>query len=104
MGIPGLLKEINPAEPCHIRELRGKSIVIDGHCFLHRTVLACCKKVLIDDDVRGVVTYMQNLLTDILSATKSYVILVFDGGCLPSKQSTDCKRRQSRKENLKEAR
>ncbi|CAL6055632.1 Exonuclease_1 [Hexamita inflata] len=101
MGIPGLLQAIERGKEMHIKNLKGQSIVVDGHCFLHRSCIFAPEQVVLQDDVSRIVKYMIGFIDNVHKHTAAPVVLVFDGGQLPLKKLTDESRRESREEHLR---
>lgn len=109
MGIEGLLPLLKPIHrEVHIRDYKGKSVAIDGHCILHRGAYGAATALAegIDTD-----TYVHALICrDIkLKRVCSYVnhfmhyigllkhngvtpVVVFDGLPLPIKKITNDQR------------
>lgn len=100
MGIQGLLQCVG-GQTIHLSQLKHKSVVIDGHCYLHRACFFAPERILIDNDVSGVVKYIISIVDGIHSVTKASVYLVFDGGCLPMKKITDDARRKEKIDHMK---
>jgi len=47
MGISGLLPFLKKSSVnCHVREFRGKTVAIDGYCWLHKGAFSCADKLV----------------------------------------------------------
>jgi len=102
MGITNLLNQIGRPKSVSLSSLRGKSFVIDGHCFIHKCCTIHPEKVVLENDLTHVYSYLKSLVQGFMGLA-SFVTLVFDGGSMPSKAGTDGSRRARREESLREA-
>ena len=59
------------------------------------------KKILINDDLKSTIKYLADSISKLLQHANPHSVLVFDGGCLPSKDNTMHVRKQARLENLR---
>ena len=111
MGITGLLPFLKKSsEPCHVRDLAHSTVAIDVYCWLHKGAFGCAQKLVQAQPTTGYILYVMKYL-DLLLHHNIKPILVFDGRNLPSKSSTELKRRENRtkykkmaKEHLREGR
>lgn len=111
MGISGLLPFLKKSsEPCHVRNLAHSTVAIDVYCWLHKGAFGCAQKLVQGQPTNGYILYVMKYL-DLLLHHHIKPILVFDGRNLPSKSSTEKKRRENRtkykkmaKEHLREGR
>jgi exonuclease-1 len=47
MGISGLLPFLKKSSVnCHVRQFRGKTVAIDGYCWLHKGAFSCADKLV----------------------------------------------------------
>ena len=100
MGITGLLKKLSPVtKSSHISEFKGKTIAVDGYCWLHRAVYGCCIELCTNVETNRWLTYITSWI-DMLLSYNIKVYMIFDGAALPSKGGTESNRKELREENL----
>jgi exonuclease-1 len=100
MGIKGLLQAVKSAfRICHVKELAGKKLGIDGYCWLHKAVYGCCVELCTGKKHNGWIQYCLSYV-DMLLLHHIEVTIVFDGASLPMKQKTEIERHNNRQENL----
>lgn len=103
MGINGLIPALKPVvKTCHISEVRGKRVAVDGYCWLHKAAYGCCKQICMGEIPDVWIRYCLNLL-DLLLSHDMIVTMVFDGANLPAKAQTETDRNAKRKLNLQNA-
>uniref|UniRef100_A0AAV1UIW6 Exonuclease 1 n=1 Tax=Peronospora matthiolae TaxID=2874970 RepID=A0AAV1UIW6_9STRA len=99
MGITGLLPLLKSiTETRSIEEYRGRTLAIDGYCWLHRAIYSCSQEICLGQNTDKYVTYFM----DRLAALQHYGVtpyVVFDGGPLPMKRGTEEERRKLRQKN-----
>ncbi|KAG7390541.1 Rad2 nuclease [Phytophthora pseudosyringae] len=99
MGISGLLPVLKSiTETKSIDEYRGRTLAIDGYCWLHRAIYSCSQEICLGQETDKYVTYFMDRIATLLhNGVTPYV--VFDGGPLPMKKGTEEERRKSRQKN-----
>ncbi|KAE9358243.1 Exonuclease 1 [Phytophthora rubi] len=99
MGISGLLPVLKSiTETKSIEKYRGRTLAIDGYCWLHRAIYSCSQEICLGQETDKYVTYFMDRITTLLhNGVTPYV--VFDGGPLPMKKGTEEERRKSRQKN-----
>ncbi|KAF1783847.1 Exonuclease 1 [Phytophthora cactorum] len=99
MGISGLLPVLKSiTETKNIEEYKGRTLAIDGYCWLHRAIYSCSQEICLGQETDKYVTYFMDRITALLhNGVTPYV--VFDGGPLPMKKGTEEERRKSRQKN-----
>lgn len=102
MGITGLLPAIGYGRDIKLPALKGKSFVVDGHCFIHKACMINPARLVIHDDPKHIINYMVRLLAPFMKVA-SFLTLVFDGGFIAGKSDTLDKRRAARDENIAQA-
>ena len=89
-GIENLLKNIQ-SRSVELSSLKGCSFAIDGHVLLHSVGFQCAEAFVRKGDcdllARGIAMTVKQFLQ-----VARHVILVFDGGFLPSKAATNVAR------------
>ncbi|KAL3090172.1 hypothetical protein niasHS_006624 [Heterodera schachtii] len=96
MGVVGLLPYVKKA--CYegnINEFKGKTLLVDVSCLLHRGVFGCAGKLAMGQDSELYIGYVQKYVKHLL-VLECHVILVFDGRSLPAKKETNDSRRECR--------
>ncbi|KAI1959874.1 Rad2 nuclease [Ophidiomyces ophidiicola] len=95
-GLHGLLKSIQ--KPSHIKKFKGKPLGIDAYGWLHRGTIACAIDLALGYNTTKYVEFaMQRVRMLLYYGVVPY--LVFDGGKLPSKYSTETARAERREES-----
>ncbi|KAL4161907.1 hypothetical protein PRNP1_002457 [Phytophthora ramorum] len=99
MGISGLLPVLKSiTETKSIEQYRGRTLAIDGYCWLHRAIYSCSQEICLGQETDKYVTYfMDRVITLLHNGVIPYV--VFDGGPLPMKKGTEEERRKARQKN-----
>ncbi|EGZ26351.1 hypothetical protein PHYSODRAFT_540882, partial [Phytophthora sojae] len=99
MGISGLLPVLKSiTETKSIEQYRGRTLAIDGYCWLHRAIYSCSQEICLGQETDKYVTYFMDRITTLLhNGVTPYV--VFDGGPLPMKKGTEEERRKARQKN-----
>ncbi|XP_059644515.1 exonuclease 1 [Cornus florida] len=103
MGIKDLLKFMKPyVQPIHIKKYAGKRVGIDAYSWLHKGAYSCnmelCLNLEGDKKFRYLNYFMHRI--NLLRHYKITPVVVFDGGNIPCKASTDHERHRKRKTNL----
>ncbi|KAF9081125.1 Rad2 nuclease [Mortierella sp. AD031] len=103
MGIQGLLPLLKSIErPVHLRDYAGKTLAVDGYVWLHKGAFSCAQELCLGQPTQKYVSYfMRKIEMFKFFGVKPYV--VFDGGYLPSKASTEQERLSRREESKKQA-
>ncbi|KAI9282349.1 PIN domain-like protein [Sporodiniella umbellata] len=100
MGITGLLPLLTPVSTSvHIKEYAGKTVAIDGHCWLHKGAFSCAMELALKQPTTKYVTHFKKMI-QMLQFYKVIPLVVFDGKALPMKQETNQKRAERRKKAL----
>ncbi|KAI8873909.1 putative exonuclease [Ramicandelaber brevisporus] len=98
MGIAGLLPLFKSVmEPIHVRELRGQRVGIDTYSWLHKAAFSCAKELALGEPTTRHINYVLTR-AEMLRSYGVTPVLVFDGGPLPSKKTTNDKRATQRAE------
>ena len=104
MGIKGLLKALSPySNQVNIRDYRGQKAAVDILCWLHRGSYSCSRELAEGIGSTKYIKFCLNML-DILINNGVTPLVVFDGFELPGKANTNIMRRQTRLQNLMQAR
>ncbi|KAH0577617.1 Exonuclease family protein [Spironucleus salmonicida] len=103
MGVKSLLQQIPGPQFLTVKRLQNMRLAIDGHCILHRCCMFAAKSILIHNDISSTVKYVISYLETLLEFASKRSILIFDGGCLPSKDATMQTRQDNKIFHLAEA-
>eukprot|EP00767_Chilomastix_cuspidata_P003354 gnl/Chilomastix_cuspidata/3473.p1 GENE.gnl/Chilomastix_cuspidata/3473~~gnl/Chilomastix_cuspidata/3473.p1 ORF type:complete len:494 (-),score=194.64 gnl/Chilomastix_cuspidata/3473:99-1580(-) len=99
MGITGLLPFLRTVtRRDHVRKYAGKTVALDGYCFMHKAASVISHKLFEDEQI----DFYAHYLADICLTIKKFgaiPLIVFDGGHLPLKSGEEKRRRDARKEN-----
>lgn len=96
MGIQGLLPLLKPIQTqTHISCFKGQRLAVDGFAWLHKAAHTCAEELALNKPTDRYLQWIMRKV-DFLQGCGVEVLIVFDGGALPSKQDTDEKRRLSR--------
>ncbi|KAK3834998.1 MAG: PIN domain-like protein [Linnemannia gamsii] len=92
MGIQGLLPLLKSIEKqVHLRDYAGKTLAVDGYVWLHKGAFSCAQELCLGQPTNKYISYfMRKIEMFKFFGVKPYV--VFDGGYLPSKASTEQER------------
>jgi 5'-3' exonuclease len=110
MGVDGLLKALSPIsqQNVHIKRYAGKTVVIDGYTWLHKASYACSQQIVMSTFNRqqknGRYPSFVEYCLYRLKLMRHYnvnPIVIFDGGKLVAKESTEGKRDERRKKASK---
>ncbi|KAF9120270.1 Rad2 nuclease [Mortierella sp. 14UC] len=103
MGIQGLLPLLKSIErPVHLRDYAGKTLAVDGYVWLHKGAFSCAQELCLGQPTNKYISYfMRKIEMFKFFGVKPYV--VFDGGYLPSKASTEQERLIRREDSKKQA-
>lgn len=103
MGISGLLPQLKSVTAvATVRELRGLRVAVDGYGWLHRGVHGCATDLGMGKSTDRYITFVINRV-DALVSQGVRVLMVFDGGPLPSKSGTEDERAESREKARQQA-
>ncbi|KAG0235185.1 Rad2 nuclease [Actinomortierella wolfii] len=95
MGIQGLLPLLKSIErPFHLRDCAGMTLAVDGYVWLHKGAFACAQELCLGQPTQKVQLFRHYGVTP---------FIVFDGGYLPSKASTETERLARREASKKKA-
>ncbi|EQC40377.1 hypothetical protein SDRG_02276 [Saprolegnia diclina VS20] len=96
MGISGLLPQLKSiTSPTTLRQYRGKTVAVDGYCWLHRGVYSCSQELCLGQESDKYIKYFMERVEHLLTCGVIPYI-VFDGGYLPMKKLKEDERRSSR--------
>ncbi|KAL2315844.1 Exonuclease I Exo1 [Schizosaccharomyces pombe] len=98
MGIKGLLGLLKPMQKSsHVEEFSGKTLGVDGYVWLHKAVFTCAHELAFNKETDKYLKYAihQALMLQYYGVKP---LIVFDGGPLPCKASTEQKRKGRRQE------
>ncbi|ORY08295.1 PIN domain-like protein, partial [Basidiobolus meristosporus CBS 931.73] len=99
MGISGLLPLLKPIQKkTHLSSYEGQTIAVDAYVWLHKGAFACAKELCLNEPTKKYITYCMNKVK-MLRSFNIKPLLVFDGGLLPSKLTTEFERASSRSTN-----
>ncbi|RKP12751.1 PIN domain-like protein [Piptocephalis cylindrospora] len=102
MGISGLLPALKAVqEKVHVSAYSGTRVAVDAYVWLHRGVLGCATDLALGRDTKRYVNYCMELV-GMLRHHGVKPVLIFDGGHLPAKASTEQERYDKRQKSLKE--
>ncbi|KAJ1654244.1 Rad2 nuclease [Dispira simplex] len=100
MGIAGLLPALKSIQTnIHVRELAGCTVAVDAYVWLHQGAFGCATELCLKKPTDKLVKYCMNMV-NMLRHHNIKLIVVFDGGPLPSKQGTEQDRLARRQSNL----
>ena len=97
MGIQGLLPLLKSiSDPVHVSSYAGQRVGVDAYAWLHRAAHTCATELALG---RPTERHLHFCLTRVklLLSLRVGVVLVFDGGRLPSKRGTEAERSARRK-------
>jgi exonuclease 1 len=106
MGISGLLPKLRSITTrCHVRELAGQKVAVDGYCWMHRAAYSCAMEIATGRPTEKFVFLHPDLVSRFVSFCMERVqmllhhgvqpVIVFDGDCLPAKKGTETERKES---------
>ncbi|KAL7099132.1 hypothetical protein ACP275_09G063400 [Erythranthe tilingii] len=102
MGINNLLKFMKPyVEPVHIKKYAGKRVGIDAYSWLHKGAYSCSMEICLDmegDKKYWFLRYFMHRI-NMLRHFNITPVVVFDGGNIPCKSTTEDERHRRRKAN-----
>eukprot|EP01117_Protostelium_nocturnum_P012014 TRINITY_DN4399_c0_g1_i1.p1 TRINITY_DN4399_c0_g1~~TRINITY_DN4399_c0_g1_i1.p1 ORF type:complete len:529 (-),score=159.28 TRINITY_DN4399_c0_g1_i1:1036-2622(-) len=99
MGISGLLPLLSSiTTDVHLHELKGLTAAVDIYCWLHRGAYGCSSELCQNIPTDGYINYCMKRLKSLIDNGITPIV-VFDGGPLPIKQSTEKDRKKNREEN-----
>ncbi|KAL5484762.1 hypothetical protein ACEPAI_7404 [Sanghuangporus weigelae] len=103
MGIQGLLPLLKPIQrQRHLSEFAGQTLAVDAYVWLHRGAYACAAELVQGRATRRYVDFCMARVR-LLRHHRIEPYLVFDGGPLPAKLSTEKEREKRREENARRA-
>ncbi|WKA08033.1 hypothetical protein VitviT2T_025795 [Vitis vinifera] len=100
MGIKDLLRYMKPfIEPIHIKKYAGKRVGIDAYSWLHKGAYSCSMEICLNSKGDKKSRYLQYFMhrIDLLRHYKITPVVVFDGGNIPCKATTEQERYRKRK-------
>ncbi|CAA7397628.1 unnamed protein product [Spirodela intermedia] len=103
MGIPNLLRFVKPyIQPIHIKKYSGKRVGIDAYSWLHKGAYSCSMELCLNKQTEAARRYLRYFMhhINLLRHHDIKPVVVFDGGDIPSKSSTEDARSRKRHENL----
>ncbi|KAL8042484.1 hypothetical protein ABFX02_09G054200 [Erythranthe guttata] len=102
MGINNLLKFMKTyVEPVHIKKYAGKRVGIDAYSWLHKGAYSCSMEICLDmegDKKYWFLRYFMHRI-NMLRHYNITPVVVFDGGNIPCKSTTEDQRHRRRKAN-----
>ena len=100
MGISGLLPALKSiTRRGHISEYKDKVVLVDGYCWMHRSIYMCAEDVAEGKVTDRYIDFMLSMV-DVLTGNNVQPIIVFDGAPLPIKSQTNLKRSTNRKQYM----
>ncbi|KAG5371887.1 Exodeoxyribonuclease 1 [Yarrowia sp. C11] len=103
MGVSGLLPLLKPIQnTTHISEFKGQRLAVDGFAWLHKAAFGSAEELALNKPTDRPQQWVMRKI-EFLKRCGVDVLLVFDGGALPSKRGTDEKRHALREQAQKEA-
>lgn len=102
MGIKDLLRFMKPhIEPIHIKKYAGKRVGIDAYSWLHKGAYSCSMELCLNSDSNKKMRYIEYFMhrINLLRHYKITPVVVFDGGNIPCKATTEQERHRKRKDN-----
>ena len=103
MGVDGLLKWYEPyIKDCHISELSGKRVAIDGRHWFRKASYGQGRHLIIDKNIRSVVDRLVTWITELHRLDIS-VLIVLEGMPVPLKSDILHKKRDRRDSAYAEA-
>ncbi|PFH50602.1 hypothetical protein AMATHDRAFT_144731 [Amanita thiersii Skay4041] len=100
MGVAGLLPALKSIQVTkHLSEFAGQTVAVDAYVWLHKGVYSCATELATGKSTHKYVDYAMHRVR-LLRHYKIEPYIVFDGGPLPAKQSTEQERKQRRDEYL----
>ena len=97
MGIQGLLPLLKSiSDPVHVSSYAGQRVGVDAYAWLHRGAHTCATQLALGQPTDGHLQFCMTRVKLLLSLRVS-VVMVFDGGRLPSKRGTEEERSVRRK-------
>lgn len=103
MGVSGLLPLLKPIQAAvHISEFKGQRLAVDGFAWLHKAAFGSAEELALNKPTDRPQQWVMKKV-EFLRRCGVDVLIVFDGGALPSKRGTDEKRHALRDQAHKEA-
>ncbi|KAA8541322.1 hypothetical protein F0562_025285 [Nyssa sinensis] len=102
MGIKDLLRFMKPyVELIHIKKYAGKRVGIDAYSWLHKGAYSCSMELCLNLEGDKKLQYLNYFMhrINLLRHYKITPVVVFDGGNIPCKASTEHERHRRRKAN-----
>ncbi|KAL3818629.1 hypothetical protein ACJIZ3_004534 [Penstemon smallii] len=106
MGINNLLKFMKPyVKPVHVKKYAGKRVGIDAYSWLHKGAYSCSMELCLDMEGDKKFQYIKYFMhrINMLRHYKITPVVVFDGGNIPCKATTENERHRKRKDNRDKA-
>ncbi|OQR95452.1 exonuclease 1 [Thraustotheca clavata] len=99
MGITNLLPQLKSiTTSTTLENYRGKTVAVDGYCWLHRGVYSCSQELCLGQETNKYVKYFMDRVEYLLTCG-IVPYIVFDGGYLPMKKLKEEERRSSREKH-----
>ncbi|XP_068307608.1 exonuclease 1 [Pyrus communis] len=102
MGIKDLLRFLKPfIAPLHIKKYAGKRVGIDAYSWLHKGAYSCSLELCMNSNSERKLKYIDYFMhrINMLRHHKITPVVVFDGGNVPCKATTEHERHRRRKTN-----
>ncbi|XP_062117972.1 exonuclease 1 [Humulus lupulus] len=102
MGIKDLLRFMKPyIEPIHIKKYAGKRVGIDAYSWLHKGAYSCSMDLCLNSNGEKKLRYIDYFMhrINLLRHHKITPVVVFDGGNVPCKATTEQDRHRRRNSN-----
>lgn len=101
MGIEGLLPVLKDIQvPVDLSLLSGESVAVDAYVWLHKGAFSCAFELATGKPTLKYVDYCMRKVNQ-LKQNSIWPIIVFDGGKLPMKNSTEAERHQNRTDRMR---
>ncbi|OQR83792.1 exonuclease 1 [Achlya hypogyna] len=99
MGISNLLPQLKSiTTPTNLEAYRGKTVAVDGYCWLHRGVYSCSQELCLGQGSDKYINYFMERVDHLLTCG-IIPYIVFDGGYLPMKKLKEEERRSGREKH-----
>ncbi|XP_050120975.1 exonuclease 1 isoform X2 [Malus sylvestris] len=102
MGIKDLLRFLKPfIAPIHVKKYAGKRVGIDAYSWLHKGAYSCSLELGLNSNSERKLKYIDYFMhrINMLRHHKITPVVVFDGGNVPCKATTEHERHRRRKTN-----
>ncbi|KAJ4713497.1 exonuclease 1 [Melia azedarach] len=102
MGIKDLLRFMKPyIKPIHIKKYAGKRVGIDAYSWLHKGAYSCSMELSLNSNSEKKLRYLDYFMhrINLLRHYNITPVVVFDGGSIPCKATTESERHRRREAN-----